>query len=909
MQCGEFESVKNYWNNLSVEQKLLIVTEIKDQRTGTRYTSTGSNVLEKIAIFSCILWTENGRLFFIHSTQNGNTHHMAEYEKYLQEKFDELRKFFSRNSSNKELLELLLLQATQIIGLSMDKLFFFINKPESYEFVNITKKQLNKWLDRIEELLTRNIMWVDQDLSKTIGDALFSIHTLQSIITINFIVHDTRIDELKKNTISRALKILNQDSNTGPYYQWIAEANLELSLAKNAANNPQIWSEILSTISGLRNRFHMYISGHWKNSISLFGLDLPHDTSILSDDALEVISALLDFSLTDSVDDYIYFFHYILGNDQRWNYYSNERQQGFLLLIIEKLLQIFSEQSRAITVPQISIITRTLLQYIEKCPNWQILQEDLSRMFLKIANTCGSSYLRSYRHEFESVNSWGNKNNQFGSQHYTLLIIWLNALTKGVCIFYKEDRIKEFSPHFLHAIFLEYTSKQKYIFTHQLSLEEKIEKGYGMLCESWLWRPSHIESLQSQQLEWVVAKLQAVKSPENVPYLGVSLKEICDILAGTYHGFYTFEIRAYEKNNWYLWDISVYRIPLTLWYDLYIFSPLGKPDELSTLGHSNEMQIICKEIIRFIQTSIHIFSWPEYMHVVHRFETKIPHESPNSIAQWYKRIINKEISSVVFVQQKGKFVPNFPGSPSPYTVVGTGVECLLRFYDPQKDLTFWPGAYPEIGEEKFNPEFWVFEAMNALGIYKKFMHEHLELIFAQMARMNIPFSLNVRGDELSAASYITHLDMLCKEHTIDPARITIEILEEWLDLKNQQVILSIQHFLERGMRISIDDFWSNQSGEVRINGIREIYTKIEEGKFEIKLDTIYTKQLLTNFEYIKWLVATLKLAGATICCEHIEDDAHLAQAFFAGIDTIQGYVFHKPEPVNTFITRSQDKNF
>jgi hypothetical protein len=55
MQCGEFESVKNYWNNLSVEQKLLIVTEIKDQRTGTRYTSTGSNVLEKIAIFSCIL--------------------------------------------------------------------------------------------------------------------------------------------------------------------------------------------------------------------------------------------------------------------------------------------------------------------------------------------------------------------------------------------------------------------------------------------------------------------------------------------------------------------------------------------------------------------------------------------------------------------------------------------------------------------------------------------------------------------------------------------------------------------------------------------------------------------------------------------------------------------------------------
>jgi hypothetical protein len=83
---------------------------------------------------------------------------MAEYEKYLQEKFDELRKFFSRNSSNKELLELLLLQATQIIGLSMDKLFFFINKPESYEFVNITKKQLNKWLDRIEELLTRNIM-------------------------------------------------------------------------------------------------------------------------------------------------------------------------------------------------------------------------------------------------------------------------------------------------------------------------------------------------------------------------------------------------------------------------------------------------------------------------------------------------------------------------------------------------------------------------------------------------------------------------------------------------------------------------------------------------------------------------------------------------------------------------------
>lgn len=68
--------------------------------------------------------------------------------------------------------------------------------------------------------------------------------------------------------------------------------------------------------------------------------------------------------------------------------------------------------------------------------------------------------------------------------------------------------------------------------------------------------------------------------------------------------------------------------------------------------------------------------------------------------------------------------------------------------------------------------------MNALGIYTSFMHEHLKSIFEQMSRIDVPFSLNVRGDELGSSSYVAHMDMLCDEYNIKPERITIEILEE-----------------------------------------------------------------------------------------------------------------------------------
>ena len=55
IQIGEFESVKNYWNSLTTKNKLAIAKKKKKERTATGYTSKGENVLDTIAIFSCIL--------------------------------------------------------------------------------------------------------------------------------------------------------------------------------------------------------------------------------------------------------------------------------------------------------------------------------------------------------------------------------------------------------------------------------------------------------------------------------------------------------------------------------------------------------------------------------------------------------------------------------------------------------------------------------------------------------------------------------------------------------------------------------------------------------------------------------------------------------------------------------------
>lgn len=116
----------------------------------------------------------------------------------------------------------------------MDRLFFFVNKPESTEFVIYTKNQLKKWLGKFRDILTRNVVFTNQELNRVMEDAIASTRILRSIIAINFIAHDPGINEVKKNTVTRALDILNLDEEKASYYQHIGEANLELALAKNA---------------------------------------------------------------------------------------------------------------------------------------------------------------------------------------------------------------------------------------------------------------------------------------------------------------------------------------------------------------------------------------------------------------------------------------------------------------------------------------------------------------------------------------------------------------------------------------------------------------------------------------------------------------------------------------------------
>lgn len=72
IQMGDFETAKDYWNSLSTKDKLSVAVEIKQLRTGTRYTSQGKNVLDTIAVFACILGTENGRLFFLGTPLESN---------------------------------------------------------------------------------------------------------------------------------------------------------------------------------------------------------------------------------------------------------------------------------------------------------------------------------------------------------------------------------------------------------------------------------------------------------------------------------------------------------------------------------------------------------------------------------------------------------------------------------------------------------------------------------------------------------------------------------------------------------------------------------------------------------------------------------------------------------------------
>lgn len=198
------------------------------------------------------------------------------------------------------------------------------------------------------------------------------------------------------------------------------------------------------------------------------------------------------------------------------------------------------------------------------------------------------------------------------------------------------------------------------------------------------------------------------------------------------------------------------------------------------------------------------------------------------------------------------------------------------------------------------------------------MQRQLKEIMLEMRETKFDFSINVRGDELEDPKYFQGLESLIfdtaktrmqgnrqKSYKVNPTRIKIELLETHMETRNAQVISNLRNFQAIGGRISLDDYWTSDSGEARIRALSEEGIIINE----IKLDGSYIPRLEAEYRDTGKLeraqadiqrIRDLTNPETVIVLEKVETKFQAQLAQMAGIDEIQGYFHSKPDLSSTY---------
>jgi diguanylate cyclase (GGDEF)-like protein len=213
----------------------------------------------------------------------------------------------------------------------------------------------------------------------------------------------------------------------------------------------------------------------------------------------------------------------------------------------------------------------------------------------------------------------------------------------------------------------------------------------------------------------------------------------------------------------------------------------------------------------------------------------------------------------------------------------TSVEALLRWQQPSGDF-IPPGIFIPIAERS--------DLIVAIDTWV------LNAIAAQMAAWahvpgldRIGASVNISARHLSGPALVAAVLNPLKAHSIDPARLTIEVTETALLDDLEQAIASLHTLRASGTRIAIDDFGTGYASLAHLRRLPVDILKIDQS-FVAGLDRNDDRSL------VQLTIDTGHLLGATITAEGVETAEQHRQLVSMGTDHLQGFGLARPMPAS-----------
>lgn len=223
-----------------------------------------------------------------------------------------------------------------------------------------------------------------------------------------------------------------------------------------------------------------------------------------------------------------------------------------------------------------------------------------------------------------------------------------------------------------------------------------------------------------------------------------------------------------------------------------------------------------------------------------------------------------------------------------------GAEALVRWVSP---------IYGMISPGNFIP---LFESNGFLEQLDMYMLDHVCSIFERWDKQGMGIqriSFNVSRMYIFRPGFAKKIYDIVKKHGVNPACIEVEITENVIFDRSEELVEIIHELHDYGFIISMDDFGSGYSS---LNMLKDIDIDV------IKLDQVFFQ---TNFgnqvranEIVAGMIRMAKTLDIEIVAEGIEKEEEVHFLRSVGCDQIQGYYYAKPLPLSEFEAYAQQNH-
>ena len=214
----------------------------------------------------------------------------------------------------------------------------------------------------------------------------------------------------------------------------------------------------------------------------------------------------------------------------------------------------------------------------------------------------------------------------------------------------------------------------------------------------------------------------------------------------------------------------------------------------------------------------------------------------------------------------------------------SGCEALLRWRSPEYGL---------VPPNRFIPIIENDPAFVKLGEW--ILHRAMEdtkpfLTSCPAFELNV----NIAYEQLKQHSFVDMVKRNLTAAAYPPENLCLEITERCRLLDISRLGAIISELRDLGVRFAIDDFGTGYSSMDILNQL----------KFDVvKIDKVFVDNIAKGGKAVRLIGVMNELAeicGSQVCAEGVETQEQCEIVRQCGVDTIQGYYFSKPVPVDTF---------